>query len=649
MLDDVSFRSVFTDFLGLRQESHLIQFWLAVKSLRTPLDDAQASPTDAFCMINSDVAYDSLSLIWVEFLDSQAFERLGLKAEEVAAIKDMVSKEKQNVNRQDILRAQQAAFRAQREIFEFLLKDSFPAFQRTDLYRQAAIELQGRDEALRKQQNRRLTDAADSLVLNPSPSSPTQSAQPQKWLSLSSHFPSFSKTRPPNGNEDVAVEIPQDDDTQITPKRPTAFRGRARRISNVFNNMRSPSSNGPSAVNPTLGFLIGSPPDEANGIRRSIFEDDTNEDDKHKENGNDERQQEQEASAYVEVQRMEAIQVALTSIMEKDAQSRSVKGKDDRQHSMESLTPRRSRSSLFSETMDESQKVFDPLGARQSLDDDSFLYRPQLTRNNPGHRKSIVGVSPDYRRKERVFDDEDEDGDEASIADSVEFASPTPSSRKLSGISDGQVAPGQLESGNAEVGAELDWVNRRLSHLHEQDSMLDKMIRAADLKGSVGQHRLLVTSQSDLRLEMQALGLQKQQYEQLQQNSVIHPNQTKIQIPTATVLAEEAGKQIVRYLVDVEQQGTPDSEPIRWTVPRRFNEFYDLHQTLRSDPRLADAFRKRNIDIPAKKLMPKLSEAFVETRRLALERYLLVSCPEQTCPLALTRIRTEPTANPSCL
>lgn len=614
---------MFSQYLSHRQDSSLLQFWLAVKSFQTPLDDADDTSTDTLCIINSDVAYDNLSLLWARFLDPRKGPNsLGIKVESVAVIGGMVAKDRMDITRQDVVQAQQAAFKAQRDVYESMLTDSFPAFQRTDLYRQTANDLQSRNNALLEQRSRQSFDGPGDLNLQPSPLSPTQSAQPQKWLSLSSHFPSFSKTRSPNEDQNLPSAAPVDEDSQITPKRPTAFRGRARRISNVFNNMRSPSANDPSIVNPALGFLIGSPQDNTDGIRRGIFDEDTN--DPAEERKSDSEELQQQTDAFVELQRMEAIQVALTSIMEKDARSRSVKGKDDCQPSMDSLNPRRSRSSLFNESLDDRQPIFDPLGARQSFDNDSFLHRPQLMRSNPGQRKSIVGISPDYRRRERVFDDEDEDDDEESIADSVEMASPTPSSRKLSDVFDSRDPSRQLELGNTEVGAEIDWMTSRLAHLREQDTMLDKMIRAADLKGSVGQHRLLVTSQSDLRLEIQALSLQKQQYEQLQQNSVIHPERTKLQIPTATVLAEEAGKQIVRYLVNVEQQGDPSSAPIRWTVPRRFNEFYNLHQTLKSDTRLAEAFRQRNVDIPAKKLMPKLSEAFVEARRLALEKYLLV-------------------------
>lgn len=612
--------------MSRRPDSSLLQFWLAVKRLQTPLDDVGAASIDTMCIINSDVAYDGLSLLWTRFLDPErAPSVLGIKAETVGKIGDILSKNRMDVTRQDVVQAQQAAFQAQRDVYDSMFRESFPAFQRTDLYRQAARDLQSRNNALLEQRNRQLLDGADGLFLNGSSSSPIPSTQPQKWLSLSSHFPSFSKTKLSNEDQDLARESSQAEDPQITPKRPTAFRGRARRISNVFNNMRSPSANDSSAINPALGFLIGSPQDDADGIRRGIFDEDATEAAEHPDHESGESQRNADADAYVELQRMEAIQVALTSIMEKDALSRSVKGKGDRQYSVNSLSPRQSRSSLTSETLDERRPIFDPLGARQSFDSDSFLHRPQLTRNIPGQRKSVVGVSPDYRRRDRVFDDEDEEDDEESIADSIEIASPTPSSRKLSGVFDMQDASRQFELGNAEVGAEIDWINSRLAHLREQDTMLDKMIRAADLKGSLGQHRLLVTSQSDLRLEIQALSLQKQQYEQLQQNSIIHPERTKLQIPTATVLAEEAGKQIVRYLVTVEQQGAPGSAPIQWTVPRRFNEFYNLHQALKSDPRLAEAFRRQNIDIPAKKLIPKLSEAFVEARRLALERYLLVS------------------------
>lgn len=611
--------------MGRRGQSNIIQFWLAVNSFQTPLEDHDVSPSDTMRLTDSDTAYDDLCLLWARFLQpEQSLPTLGINAQAVSTIGNMVSMDRASVTSHDVAQAQQSAFKAQREAYQLMLEDSFPAFKMTDLYRKAVSDIQWHDNKLFEQHGRPSLNSVGSPLTVQSFSPPGPSNQPPKWLSLSSHFPSFTKAnRASDGEQDLHQPEPViEEDSQTTPKRPTALRGRARRISNAFANMRSPSSNDSRDVAPALGFLIGSPPANTDGARRGIFDEDEDE----REINRDENPgvSQQNSDACVEIQRMEAIQAALTSIMEKDDHSRGMNGPVDPRHSTDSLNPRRSRSSLSTEGHEERQPYFDPLGARQSFDSDGFLSRPHLSRGSQSQMRSM-GISPDYaRRRDRVFDDDQED-DEESIADSLDLASPTPSSRKLSSVFDGQDMSLRFEAGNAETDAEIDWIGRRLAQMREQDTILDKMIRAADLKGSTGQHRLLVKSQNDLRLEIQALTLQKQQYEQLQQNSRIHPERTRIKIPNATVLAEEAGKQIVRYLVKVEQREDDGSILIHWTVPRRFNEFYDLHQTLKADPRLAEAFRRRRVEVPAKKLMPKLSEAFVEARRLALEAYLSVS------------------------
>ncbi|KAJ9103276.1 hypothetical protein QFC21_002699 [Naganishia friedmannii] len=632
ILDNPSSLVLFTEFMDRRGESNIVQFWLAVNSFQMPLDDngddAFTSPTplaqhpSETHFPDCEIAYEDICLLWTRFIrPSQGGLGDAIGTANISIIERVATTPKHELSATDITAAQRSAFRAQKSAYRFMLEQCFPSFRRTELYRKAAMDAVAHDRGMNVPSLKR-TDGQHLSV----PSIPLRDPSP-KWISLSNHFPSFSKAKP---GTDELVEISAQDvnieeDNQITPKRSTAPRqGRARRISNAINNMRSPSGRDPRDVPPALGFLIGSPDEDG---RKGIF-------DEGEDGGGTEPDQMEvddqpdKTEDYVEIQRMEAIQAALTSIMEKDALSRHPHREVDRRHSVQSLTARRSTSSL-SVSLDERRPLFDPLGAaRQSFDNDGYLARPTLTRTNLSQASPAMGISPtDYaRRRDRVFDDGDDD-DEESLAGSIDLASPSPSSRKLSGVFDAQNMSARIDPGNTEIGTEIEWMTDRLKHLREQDAILNKMIRAADLKGSTGQLKLLVTSQNDLKLEIQALSLQKQQYEQLQQNSEIHPNRTSIKIPTAAILAQEAGKQIVRYRIDVEQRAEDGSTLIRWSVPRRFNEFYDLHQTFKADPRLATVLRTRNIDLPAKKLLPKLSEAFVNSRRVALERYLLLAAP----------------------
>ncbi|KAJ9101491.1 hypothetical protein QFC19_005142 [Naganishia cerealis] len=697
ILENPSSLVLFTEFMDRRGQSNVIQFWLAVNSFQMPLEDhdAEDEPDDGGddgradnlrIADDGEIGYEDLCLLWTRFVSPKngttLRESISSTTPHLVPIERVVTTPKHLLLAREIVAAQRGAFRAQREAYRFMREQCWPPFRRTELFRKAAMDVEAHNRAgmyespptSREQvvlgggyNGKRLREgsgpsAAEVVAVGREPS--------QRWMSLSTHFPSFSRPNKLGTNEpQVESASPgthgisggvEDDDSQVTPKRPTAAaagrRGRARRISNAFSSMRSPTGRNSRDVPPALGFLVGNPEDAEEAGRKGIFDDDEEEDGGSEVRTPEADDKDDEVNNYVEIQRMEAIQAALTSIMERDARSRHHSSKEaDRRHSVESFTARRSVSSL-SVSQDEQRTLFDPLGAaRQSFDiDDGHLAprpilapRASLGQSSPG---TGTGTSPtdQTRRRERVFDDDDDEGDEESLAGSVDLASPSLSSRKLSaGVFDGsQDMSARIDPGNTEIGAEIEWMTTRLAHLREQDAILDKMIRAADLKGSTGQLRLLVTSQNDLKLEIQALSLQKQQYQQLQQNSTIHPHRTSIKIPTAKILAQEAGKQIVRYRIDVEQRADDGSTLIHWSVPRRFNEFYDLHQTLKADSRLASVLRARHIEMPAKKLLPKLSEAFVNSRRVALERYLLdlLEVPLACEHIALRRFLSQSTA-----
>jgi sorting nexin-25 len=121
--------------------------------------------------------------------------------------------------------------------------------------------------------------------------------------------------------------------------------------------------------------------------------------------------------------------------------------------------------------------------------------------------------------------------------------------------------------------------------------------------------------------ELHQLQFQKQQYEQQEAANRLISERTKVLILNSAV-AEEEGKSVVRYLVEVQQLASDGSFASGWVVARRYNDFHNMHIKLKDRYALV-----RNLDFPGKRLVATLSGSFLDTRRVALEKYLQVSLP----------------------
>jgi len=159
----------------------------------------------------------------------------------------------------------------------------------------------------------------------------------------------------------------------------------------------------------------------------------------------------------------------------------------------------------------------------------------------------------------------------------------------------------------------------KISKLQSQEVMLEVLTRKAELTGDVNELRLLSRSKASLSKEIREVTFQKTQLEQQEKDNRLIPGCTRITIASSST-TEQDGKQIIRYLVDVQQLGAESQVQSNWTVSRRYNEFFAMHQ------RLKERYTSvRNLDFPGKRLVTSLSSSFVDTRRLALEKYLQVS------------------------
>ncbi|KAI9512877.1 PhoX domain-containing protein [Russula earlei] len=161
--------------------------------------------------------------------------------------------------------------------------------------------------------------------------------------------------------------------------------------------------------------------------------------------------------------------------------------------------------------------------------------------------------------------------------------------------------------GDLQLSLEITLLAEKISALQAQDTMLDSLIKKAELTGDVQELRLLEKSKSSFNRELRELTFQKTQFEQQEVVNRLIPDRTRVTILNS-VVGEENGKSVVRYLVEVQQLSPDGGIGTGWVVARRYNEFLDMHNKLR------DRYTTR--------LVTALSASFVDLRRAALERYM---------------------------
>ncbi|RXW22659.1 hypothetical protein EST38_g3159 [Candolleomyces aberdarensis] len=172
-------------------------------------------------------------------------------------------------------------------------------------------------------------------------------------------------------------------------------------------------------------------------------------------------------------------------------------------------------------------------------------------------------------------------------------------------------APGDLQ-----LSYEIARLGENIVNLEAQETMLDTLIKKAELTGDAQELRLLKKSKAAMSRDLRELQFQQQQYQQQESANRLISERTKVSI-VSSATAEEEGKSVVRYLVEVQQLAPDGSFSSGWVIARRYNEFLSMHNKLREKYALV-----KNLDFPGKRLVPNLSGSFLDTRKQGLERYL---------------------------
>lgn len=174
-----------------------------------------------------------------------------------------------------------------------------------------------------------------------------------------------------------------------------------------------------------------------------------------------------------------------------------------------------------------------------------------------------------------------------------------------------EAAPGDL--GLAEA---ITALTNDIDRLVAQNAVLDSLTKKAELTNNAAELRILKKSRTSLQREIRRKELQRQQYVIQESDNSLY-GRSDIRIKSIQVGREEDGREFALYVIEVQRNAGEQMPASSWAVMRRYSEFHELHQKLRSIyPSV------RNLDFPRRRVVMKFQSDFLRKRRTALEKYL---------------------------
>ncbi|KAJ9364137.1 PXA domain-containing protein [Paecilomyces variotii] len=241
--------------------------------------------------------------------------------------------------------------------------------------------------------------------------------------------------------------------------------------------------------------------------------------------------------------------------------------------------------------------------------------------NAPGRFKPSIAslglIGPSSRHG--VFSDDNLFEDEQKFIED-EYADPEENENEKDPADEiHEAAPGDL--GLAEA---ISALTEDIDKLIAQEAVVDALTRKAELTNNTAELRILGKSKSSIHREIRRKELQRQQYMIQESDNSLYGRAT-VRIKSIMVGKEEDGREFALYVIEVQRKAGEQMPAATWAVARRYSEFHELHQRLRT--RYPSV---RHLEFPRRRVVMKLQRDFLQKRRAALEVYLqnLLLLPE---------------------